>query len=40
VAGWWIRIREFGRAMRLPFVPAARMIAAALAAWPMQQVVI
>jgi hypothetical protein len=39
VAGWWIRILEFGRAIRLPLVPAASSTAAALAAWPMQQVV-
>ena len=34
--GWWIRIREFGSAIRLPLAPAARITAAADAAWPMQ----
>ena len=34
--GWWISIREFCRANRLPFVPAASSTAAAEAAWPMQ----
>ena len=34
VAGWWIRIRAFGSASRMPGVPAAAMTAAADAAWP------
>ena len=34
--GWWMRMRLCGRAKRLPLVPAARRIAAADAAWPMQ----
>src|ERR1700712_5855239 len=34
VAGWWIRIRAFGSARRMPGVPAAAMTAAAEAAWP------
>ena len=38
VDGWWIRIGQFGSAIRLPGVPAARMTAAAEAAWPMQTV--
>ena len=36
--GWWIRIRAFGSAIRLPGVPAASSTAAAEAAWPMQTV--
>ncbi len=31
---WWIMMREFGRAKRLPFVPAASRNAPMLAAWP------
>ena len=38
VEGWWIRIREFGSANRLPGVPAASSTAAAEAAWPRQMV--
>ena len=38
VDGWWIRIRALGSASRLPLVPAARITAAAEAAWPMQMV--
>src|ERR1051325_4248017 len=38
--GWWIITFEFGRANRLPFVPAARRMAAPLAARPMQYVLI
>ena len=38
VAGWWIRIRAFGSANRLPLVPAASSTAAAEAAWPRQMV--
>ena len=37
-AGWWIRIRAFGRAKRLPLAPADRSTAAAEAAWPMTKV--
>ncbi len=33
-AGWWIRMRAFGNASRLPGVPAAVSTAAAEAAWP------
>jgi hypothetical protein len=38
IAGWWIMIREFDRARRLPGVPPASSTAAALAAWPRQTV--
>ncbi len=34
--GWWIRMRAFCSANRLPLVPAASSTAAAEAAWPMQ----
>ncbi len=33
---WWIRIRECGRAKRLPFVPPARSTAPMLAPSPTQ----
>ena len=36
IHGWWIRIRELGRAKRLPFAPADRSTAAIEAACPMQ----
>src|SRR5438128_1251827 len=37
-SGWWIRIRECGRANRLPLAPAQSRSAAIEAAWPMQLV--
>ena len=36
--GWWRRMRAWGRAKRLPLVPAASSTAAAEAAWPKQNV--
>jgi hypothetical protein len=38
VAGWWMMIREWVSASRLPGVPADSRIAAADAAWPRQTV--
>ncbi len=38
MAGWWIRIRAFGSANRLPLAPAPSSTAAAEAAWPRQKV--
>ena len=35
-SGWWIMMREFGRAKRLPLAPAASRTAPIDAAWPMQ----
>src|SRR5262245_33508044 len=37
-SGWWIMIRECGRANRLPLAPAHRSRAPMEAAWPMQMV--
>jgi hypothetical protein len=37
-SGWWIMIRAWGSAKRLPLAPAARSQAAMLAACPMQMV--
>ena len=34
--GWWIMIRPWGRALRLPFAPAASSSEPMLAHWPMQ----
>ena len=36
VDGWWIMMRELGRALRLPGAPAATRIAAIEAAMPTQ----
>ena len=36
--GWWIMMRLWGSAERLPLVPAARRNAPMLAAWPTQMV--
>jgi len=36
--GWWIMIRAFGRAMRMPGSPAASRNEPMEQAWPMQTV--
>ena len=37
-SGWWIMMREWGRAKRLPLAPATRRMEAMEAATPVQMV--
>ena len=37
-SGWWIMMRAWGSAKRLPLAPAVSSSAPMLAAWPMQMV--